>query len=109
MPDMHVDFTRPEGSRTRPLLVEGRSLYVCEHYMSIWSPVLKQFIIECPNRELILPNIRFEHMLEVLECISPMSKEINGWSLPPSLVRMRFSHPLAFFRKEPPLYTANCR
>ncbi|EJW70696.1 hypothetical protein WUBG_18401, partial [Wuchereria bancrofti] len=35
-----IDFTRPDGQRTRPLLVDGKRLYVDEHYISVWSPVL---------------------------------------------------------------------
>lgn len=36
-----IDFTRPDGQRTRPLLVDGKRLYVDEHYISVWSPVLR--------------------------------------------------------------------
>lgn len=36
-----IDFSRPDGQRTRPLLVDGKRLYVDEHYISIWSPILR--------------------------------------------------------------------
>lgn len=39
--DVIIDFTRPDGQRTRPLLVDGKRLYVDEHYISVWSPVLR--------------------------------------------------------------------
>ncbi|KIH67566.1 hypothetical protein ANCDUO_02101 [Ancylostoma duodenale] len=39
--DVSIDFTRPDGQRTRPLLVENKRLYVDEHYISVWSPVLR--------------------------------------------------------------------
>ncbi|KHN84887.1 hypothetical protein Tcan_11099 [Toxocara canis] len=38
---MDADLTRPDGQRTRPLLVDGKKLYVNEHYISVWSPVLR--------------------------------------------------------------------
>lgn len=39
--DLQVDFTRPDGNRTRPLLIDGKRLYVDEHYVSVWSPILR--------------------------------------------------------------------
>lgn len=33
--DLFIDFTRPDASRTRPLLVDGKRLYVDEHYISV--------------------------------------------------------------------------
>lgn len=39
--DLAIDFTRPDGQRTRPLLIDGKRLYVDEHYISVWSPVLR--------------------------------------------------------------------
>ncbi|PIO66389.1 BTB/POZ domain protein, partial [Teladorsagia circumcincta] len=48
--DVTIDFTRPDGQRTRPLLVENKRLYVDEHYISVWSPVLRYKL----NRLLIL-------------------------------------------------------
>ncbi len=39
--EVSIDFTRPDGQRTRPLVVEGKRLYVDEHYISVWSPVLR--------------------------------------------------------------------
>jgi hypothetical protein len=33
--DLFIDFTRPDSQRTRPLLVDGKRLYVDEHYISV--------------------------------------------------------------------------
>uniref|UniRef100_A0AC35F991 BTB domain-containing protein n=1 Tax=Panagrolaimus sp. PS1159 TaxID=55785 RepID=A0AC35F991_9BILA len=59
--DLAIDFTRPDGQRTRPLLIDGKRLYVDEHYISVWSPVLRSWCIECPDRELILANVQYDH------------------------------------------------
>uniref|UniRef100_A0AC35U5S0 BTB/POZ domain-containing protein n=1 Tax=Rhabditophanes sp. KR3021 TaxID=114890 RepID=A0AC35U5S0_9BILA len=72
-----IDFTRPDGQRTRPLLVDGKRLYVDEHYISVWSPVLRAWCIECPDRELILANVQYDHILEMLLAIHPTYKDID--------------------------------
>ncbi|TMS35732.1 hypothetical protein L596_003065 [Steinernema carpocapsae] len=72
-----LDFTRPDGQRTRPLLVDGKRLYVDEHYISVWSPILRAWCIECPDRELILANVQYDHILEMLHTIHPTYKEID--------------------------------
>ncbi|KAK0396036.1 hypothetical protein QR680_001538 [Steinernema hermaphroditum] len=72
-----LDFTRPDGQRTRPLLVDGKRLYVDEHYISVWSPILRAWCIECPDRELILANVQYDHILEMLYAIHPTYKEID--------------------------------
>ncbi|CAI4227466.1 unnamed protein product [Auanema sp. JU1783] len=79
--DVSIDFTRPDGQRTRPLLVENKRLYVDEHYISIWSPVLRAWCVECPDRELILANVQYDHVLEMLECIHPTYKSIDDQSV----------------------------
>lgn len=95
--EVSVDFTRPDGQRTRPLLVENRRLYVDEHYISVWSPVLRYvnsklykcssylnfsaWCVECPDRELILANVQYEHVLEMLECIHPTYKAVDDQSV----------------------------
>ncbi|CAJ0564193.1 unnamed protein product, partial [Mesorhabditis spiculigera] len=79
--DISIDFTRPDGPRTRPLLVEGKRLYVDEHYISEWSPVLRAWCIECPDRELILANVQYDHIMEMLECIHPTYKAIDDQSV----------------------------
>uniref|UniRef100_A0A183CDJ3 BTB domain-containing protein n=1 Tax=Globodera pallida TaxID=36090 RepID=A0A183CDJ3_GLOPA len=75
--DLFMDFTRPDGQRTRPLLVDGKRLYVDEHYISVWSPVLRSWCIECPDRELILANVQYDHVLELLLAIHPTYKEVD--------------------------------
>lgn len=64
--DLSVDFTRPDSQRTRPLLIDGKRLYVDEHYVSVWSPILRSWCIECPDRELILADVQYDHVLELL-------------------------------------------
>ncbi|KAK6104560.1 BTB/POZ domain family protein [Brugia pahangi] len=76
-----IDFTRPDGQRTRPLLVDGKRLYVDEHYISVWSPVLRAWCVECPDRELILANVQYDHVLEMLHCIHPTYKEVDDQSV----------------------------
>uniref|UniRef100_A0A7E4ZY96 BTB domain-containing protein n=1 Tax=Panagrellus redivivus TaxID=6233 RepID=A0A7E4ZY96_PANRE len=75
--DLAIDFTRPDGSRTRPLLIDGKRLYVDEHYVSVWSPVLRSWCIECPDRELILANVKYEDVLELLQAIHPTYKDVD--------------------------------
>lgn len=64
--ELAIDFTRPDGQRTRPLLIDGKRLYVDEHYVSVWSPILRSWCIECPDRELILADVQYDHVLELL-------------------------------------------
>ena len=37
--------------------------------------------MECPDRELILANVQYEHVLEMLECIHPTYKAIDDQSV----------------------------
>lgn len=67
--DFTIDFTRPDSQRTRPLLIDGKRLYVDEHYISVWSPILKSWCIECPDRELILADVQYDHVLELFMVI----------------------------------------
>lgn len=82
IPSLHcfVDFTKPDSLRNRPLVVESRALYVCEYYMSIWSPIFRDmFSAELKSsKEIVLPGKRYQHVLEFLDCIYPQQKEING-------------------------------
>lgn len=64
--ELTIDFIRPDGQRTRPLLIDGKRLYVDEHYVSVWSPILRSWCIECPDRELILADVQYDHVLELL-------------------------------------------
>lgn len=41
----------------------------------------RAWCIECPQRELILPNVKYENVLEVLECIHPTYKDIDEKTL----------------------------
>ncbi|KHJ99679.1 BTB/POZ domain protein [Oesophagostomum dentatum] len=79
--DVSIDFTRPDGQRTRPLMVENKRLYVDEHYISVWSPVLRAWCVECPDRELILANVQYDHVVEMLECIHPTYKSVDDQSV----------------------------
>lgn len=75
--ELQIDFTRPDSQRTRPLIIDSKRLYVDEHYVSVWSPILRSWCIECPDRELILANVQYEHVLELLHAIHPTYKEID--------------------------------
>lgn len=79
--ELEIDFTRPDSQRTRPLLINSKRLYVDEHYVSVWSPILRSWCIECPDRELILANVQYEHVLELLQTIHPTYKEIDDQSV----------------------------
>jgi hypothetical protein len=41
----------------------------------------RAWCIECPQRELILPNVKYENVLEMLECIHPTYKDVDEKSL----------------------------
>uniref|UniRef100_A0A0N5A882 BTB domain-containing protein n=1 Tax=Syphacia muris TaxID=451379 RepID=A0A0N5A882_9BILA len=100
--EVSIDFTRPDGQRTRPLSVDGKRLYVDEHYISVWSPVLRAWCTECPDRELILTNLQYDHVLEMLQCIHPTYKDIDEQSVHILL-------PLAFdFQMEGLLHRCEC-
>ncbi|KAI6221428.1 BTB/POZ-like domain and BTB/POZ fold domain and BTB/POZ domain-containing protein [Aphelenchoides fujianensis] len=75
--DLSIDFTRPDSQRTRPLLIDGKRLYVDEHYISVWSPILRAWCLECPDRELILANVQYDHVLEMLTAIHPTYKDVD--------------------------------
>ncbi|CAD5227706.1 unnamed protein product [Bursaphelenchus okinawaensis] len=75
--ELQIDFTRPDAQRTRPLLIDGKRLYVDEHYISVWSPILRSWCTECPDRELILANVQYDHVLEMLLAIHPTYKTID--------------------------------
>lgn len=46
---MTIDFSRPDAQRTRPLSIDNKKLYVDEHYVSTWSPILRSWFTECPG------------------------------------------------------------
>ena len=75
--DLCIDFTRPDATRTRPLLIDNKRLYVDEHFVSVWSPILRTWCTECPDRELILANVQYDHVLEMLQAIHPTYKEVD--------------------------------
>lgn len=58
-------------------MIDNKRLYVDEHYISVWSPVLRSWCIECPDRELILANVQYDHVLELLLAIHPTYKDID--------------------------------
>jgi hypothetical protein len=39
--------------------------------------VLRSWCIECPDRELILANVQYDHVLEMLLAIHPTYKEVD--------------------------------
>lgn len=86
LPVLHcaIDFAKPDGLRSRALIVENRRLYVCEYYMSIWSAVFRSAFFSGGQRDdkqaLAVPNARYNHMLELLECMYPQHKAITGKS-----------------------------
>ncbi|KHN71419.1 hypothetical protein Tcan_02284, partial [Toxocara canis] len=41
----------------------------------------RAWCIECPDRELILANVQYEHVLEMLLCIHPTYKEVDDQSV----------------------------
>jgi len=46
-------------------------------FSKVWSPVLRSWCVECPDRELILANVQYDHVLEVLSAIHPTYKEVD--------------------------------
>lgn len=84
LPVLHcaIDFAKPDGLRNRALIVENRRLYICEYFMSIWSPVFRAAFFSSGQRDdkqaLAVPNARYNHMLELLECMYPQHKPITG-------------------------------
>lgn len=44
--NISIDFSRPDAQRTRPLSIDNKKLYVDEHYVSVWSPVLRSWFTE---------------------------------------------------------------
>ncbi|PAV56768.1 hypothetical protein WR25_05026 isoform C [Diploscapter pachys] len=41
----------------------------------------RAWCVECPDRELILANVQYEHVLEMLECIHPTYKAVDDQSV----------------------------
>ncbi|ETN74129.1 hypothetical protein NECAME_04158 [Necator americanus] len=37
--------------------------------------------VECPDRELILANVQYDHVVEMLECIHPTYKSVDDQSV----------------------------
>ncbi|KAI6205247.1 hypothetical protein M3Y94_00771000 [Aphelenchoides besseyi] len=100
--DLTIDFTRPDSQRTRPLLIDGKRLYVDEHYISVWSPILRSWCTECPDRELILANVQYDHVLEMLLAIHPTYKDVDDQTVHVLL-------PLAFdYQMEGLLHRCEC-
>jgi hypothetical protein len=79
--NMVIDFSKPDAQRTRPLSIDNKKLYVDEHYISVWSPILRSWFTECPDRELILANVQYDHVLEMLQAIHPTYKDVDDQSV----------------------------
>ena len=43
--------------------------------------LFRAWCVECPDRELILANVQYEHVLEMLECIHPTYKAVDDQSV----------------------------
>lgn len=41
----------------------------------------RAWCVECPDRELILANVQYDHVLEMLQCIHPTYKEVDDQSV----------------------------
>lgn len=41
----------------------------------------RAWCVECPDRELILANVQYDHVLEMLHCIHPTYKEVDDQSV----------------------------
>jgi hypothetical protein len=48
-----IDFSRPDAQRTRPLSIDNKKLYVDEHYISVWSPILRSWFTEVCDKCVI--------------------------------------------------------
>lgn len=82
-----VDFTKPDALRTRAILVENKKIYVCEYYMSIWSPVFRATFFPGDGSELerkdekqtlAMSNAKYGSILDLLECMYPQERPVTG-------------------------------
>lgn len=47
----------------------------------IYLKISSAWCIECPDRELILANVQYDHVLEMLQCIHPTYKDVDDQSV----------------------------
>jgi hypothetical protein len=84
-----VDFSKPDGLRTRALTVENKKIYICEYYMSVWSPVFRSIFFNQDGLDqlgkdsgkqttLAIPNAKYGNILDLLECMYPQEKSVSG-------------------------------
>lgn len=43
--------------------------------------LFRAWCVECPDRELILANVQYDHVVEMLECIHPTYKSVDDQSV----------------------------
>ena len=73
---MVIDFTQPSQLRRFELIVEGKQLFVNQHYMAELSPYFLALCFQPGFREaeegrVELPDVSFDDMHELLQTICP--------------------------------------
>lgn len=77
-----VDFTVPDFLSSLTLIVEGHRLYVHKEVLAAWSPVFRSMFTrsfrEKDQTEIELPEKKVDEFVELLHCMYPPIRSING-------------------------------
>uniref|UniRef100_A0A5S6QZ65 BTB domain-containing protein n=1 Tax=Trichuris muris TaxID=70415 RepID=A0A5S6QZ65_TRIMR len=77
-----VEFGQPDALRNCKMQVNGRVLYACEFYLSIWSTLFRRhFASTDGGKSTLLLNKSYSAVLEFLQCIYPTQKQVDGNNL----------------------------
>ena len=81
-----VDFTISDPLSSVTLEVEDQLLYVHKEVLAIWSPVFRSMFLgnfkESKESSIPLPGKKVDELVELLHCMYPPIKAINGGMLP---------------------------
>ncbi|KRX99699.1 WD repeat domain-containing protein 83 [Trichinella pseudospiralis] len=80
-----IDFSHPDLLRSQKLISDGKVLFVCDQYLSVWSPVFRRLFSNGPNEQGYLVNVHYDHLVDFLLTIYPTQKQLTESNLKPML------------------------
>ncbi|CDW52730.1 BTB domain containing protein [Trichuris trichiura] len=76
-----VEFGQPDALRNCRIQANGRVLYVCEFYLSIWSALFRRHFELESDKSTLLLNKPYDAIVQFLHCIYPTQRKVNGDNL----------------------------
>ncbi|KRY28991.1 WD repeat domain-containing protein 83 [Trichinella spiralis] len=80
-----IDFSHPDLLRNQKLISNGKVVFVCDQYLSVWSPVFRRLFSNGPKDQGYLVNVHYDQLVDFLLTIYPTQKQLTESNLKPML------------------------